>query len=189
MDGVTHDVGKWDMMIAHPPCTHLAVSGARWFHAKREDGRQRLAIEFFCKLMCTDIPVVVVENPVGIMSGDYVRKWFPDLVDKYGLPYDVKQIVQPFQFGERARKTTCLYGHGWEPLVPTEIVDAGEVLGGGYSVGASANYARDENGKILAWNDPRTAKIRSKSFPGIAKAMAEQWGGDVRQGEQHEPEG
>jgi len=63
------------------------------------------------------------------------------------------------------------------PLVPTNIVDPGEIVKGGFSVGASLNYARDENGKILSWNDPRTAKIRSKTFPGIARAMAEQWAG------------
>ena len=86
------------------------------------------------------------------------------------------QIVQPYWFGEHARKSTCLWLKNLPPLIAAKIVDPGEILPGGYSVGASANHATDGNGKILRWNDPRTAKARSKTFPGIAKAMAEQWG-------------
>lgn len=108
-----------------------------------------------------DIPKICVENPVGKMSS-YFRK--PDC------------IIQPYEFGHNARKKTCLWLKGLPALYPTNIVDAGEILPGGYSVGASADCAKDERGKILSWNDPRTAKIRSKTFPGIAKAMAEQWG-------------
>ena len=108
-----------------------------------------------------DIPRVCVENPVGYMSTHY-RK--PDC------------IVQPYEFGHPARKKTCLWLKNLPPLIPTDVVSPGEILSGGYSVGASANYAMDENGKILRWNDPRTAKARSKTFPGIAKAMAQQWG-------------
>lgn len=85
--------------------------------------------------------------------------------------------IQPYEFGHHARKKTCLWLKGLPVLQPTNIVDAGEIMPGGYSVGANADCARDETGKILPWNDPRTAKIRSKTFPGIAKAMAEQWGG------------
>lgn len=77
--------------------------------------------------------------------------------------------------------TTILWLKGLPALRPTNIVDAGDILPGGYSVGASANYAKDETGKIMRWNDPRTAKARSKTFPGIARAMAEQWGGDIRE--------
>lgn len=108
-----------------------------------------------------DCQRIAVENPVCIMSSAW-RK--PD------------QIIQPFMFGEHARKTTCLWLKGLPKLMPTDIVDPGEIVGKGFSVGASLDMARDENGKILSWNDPRTAKIRSKTFPGIAKAMAEQWG-------------
>jgi hypothetical protein len=76
----------------------------------------------------------------------------------------------------KAEKTTCLWLKNLPLLMPTDVVSPGEILHGGYSVGASANYATDENGKILRWNDPLTAKARSKTFPGIAEAMAEQWG-------------
>lgn len=178
MDGAEHEIsGTWDLLIAHPPCTHLAVSGARYFEKKREDGRQREAIEFFCQFLLADCPRIVVENPVCIIGGHYIQKHFPDLAEKYRLPRKPSQIIQPYQFGHRARKTTCLWFVGDIPqLVPTDIVDPGEILDGGYSVGASANFAKDENGKIIPWGDPRTAKIRSKTFPGIARAMAEQWG-------------
>jgi len=153
---------KWDMIIAFPPCTDLAVSGARHFAKKRADGRQQRSIEFFMQFVNADCLRVAIENPIGIMSSHY-RK--PD------------QIIQPYQFGDHARKSTCLWLKGLPKLEPTNVVDPGEIVRGGYSVGASLNYARDENGKILPWNDPRTAKARSKTFPGIAKAMAEQWGG------------
>lgn len=168
---------RWDMIIAFPPCTHLAVSGARRFEKKRADGRQRDAIEFFCQFLMADCERIAVENPVGIISGDYVQKWFPDLAEKYGLPKKPSQIIQPYEHGDHARKTTCLWLKGLPLLMPTNIVDPGEIVGNGFSVGASLDTARDENGKIIAWNDPRTARIRSKTFPGIARAMAEQWAG------------
>lgn len=177
-DGEEHWIeGRWDMIIAFPPCTHLAVSGARHFEKKREDGRQREGIEFFCQFLAADCDKIAIENPVGIISGDYIPKWFPDLAEKYGLPKKPTQIIQPYEFGEHARKTTCLWLKGLPCLVPTNIVDMGKIVGKGYSVEASANMARDENGKILKWNDPRTSKIRSKTFSGIAKAMSEQWAG------------
>lgn len=153
--------GRWDLIIAHPPCTHLAVSGARHFAEKQKDGRQQKAIVFFMQLALAYCDKVAVENPVCIMSSAW-RK--PD------------QIIQPYWFGDHARKSTCLWLKGLPPLVPTNMVDPGAIYGKGFSVSASLNYARDENGKILSWNDPRTAVIRSKTFPGIARAMAEQWG-------------
>ena len=163
MDGISHVIpGKWDLIIAHPPCTDLAVSGARWFAEKQKDGRQQKAIVFFMQMALAECSRVAVENPVCIMSSAW-RK--PD------------QIIQPWWFGEHARKTTCLWLKGLLPLESTDVVDQGEIVKGGFSVGASLNYARDENGKIIPWNDPRTAKARSKTFPGIARAMAEQWGG------------
>lgn len=177
-DGELHSVpDKWDMILAFPPCTHLAVSGARHFEKKREDGRQREGIEFFCKFLEADCDSVAIENPVCIISGGYIPKWFPDLAERYGLPKKPTQKIQPYEFGDRARKTTCLWLKGLKPLKPTNIVDCGEIERG-YSVGASSTFARDENGKIISWNDPRTGVIRSKTFPGIAKAMAEQWAGD-----------
>lgn len=153
--------GKWDLIIAHPPCTDLAVSGARHFAAKQKDGRQQKSIVFFMEMALANCDRIAVENPVCIMSSAW-RK--PD------------QIIQPYQFGHHARKTTCLWLKGLPPLEPTEIVDPGEIYKGGFSVGASLNYAVDENGKILPWNDPRTAKARSRTFTGIGRAMAEQWG-------------
>jgi len=169
---------KWDMIIAFPPCTHLAVSGASWFEKKRADGRQREAIEFFCKFLYADCEKIAVENPVNIISGDYVREWFPDLADKYHLPIKPTQAIQPYWFGHEAQKTTCLWLKGLPRLKPTKITDRGEMKGKGHSIGASAWAAYDEAGKVIAWNDPRTAIIRSKTFPGVAKAMAEQWAGN-----------
>lgn len=153
--------GKWDLLIAHPPCTDLAVSGARHFAVKQKDGRQQKSIVFFMQMALANCEKVAVENPVCIMSSAW-RK--PD------------QIIQPYQFGHHARKTTCLWLKGLPKLEPTDVVDPGEIYKGGFSVGASLNYAVDENGKILSWNDPRTAKARSRTFTGIARAMGEQWG-------------
>lgn len=172
MDGQLHDIGRWDLLIAHPPCTYLTVSGNRYFNVDKygDKARERLlarldAARFFLAFALSDIPKIAVENPVGVMSTLF-RK--PD------------QIIQPYFFGDNARKTTCLWLKGLHQLEPTNAVSPGQILEGGYSVNASANYAIDENGKILRWSDPRTAKERSKTFPGIAEAMAEQWGGDIR---------
>jgi site-specific DNA-cytosine methylase len=169
MDGEKHTIdGKWDLLIAHPPCTYLTVSGNRWFNVERygEKAIKRLndrqeAYEFFMSFVAADCDKIAIENPIGYMSSHY-RK--PD------------QTIQPYQFGHHARKATCLWLKNLPKLNYTKVVDPGEILEGGYSVGASANYAIDENGKIIPWNDPRTAKARSKTFPGIARAMAEQWG-------------
>lgn len=148
MDGQTHDVDSWDLLIAHPPCTYLTVTGNRWFNIERYGEKAVMrwqlradAAKFFMSFINSDVPKIAVENPVGYMS-TYYRK--PDC------------IIQPYEFGHHARKKTCLWLKGLPSLQPTNIVDAG---------------------KILRWNDPRTAKARSKTFPGIAKAMAEQWGG------------
>lgn len=168
MDGKTHDIGKWDLLIAHPPCTYLAVSGNRWFNIARygEKAQQRIAAraaaaKFFMGFATANVDKIAIENPVGYMSTHY-RK--PDC------------IIEPYEFGHKARKKTCLWLKNLPPLSPTNIVDQGTILPGGYSVGAHAYYATDENGKVLRWNDPRTQKSRSKTFPGIAAAMAEQWG-------------
>ena len=167
-DGQKHFVDKWDLLIAHPPCTYLTVTGNRWFNVDKygDKARKRIveredAAAFFMAFINAPVEKIAVENPVGYMSSHF-RK--PDC------------IIQPFQFGEHARKGTCLWLKNLQPLTPTKIVDPGEILPGGYSVGASANFATDANGKILRWNDPRTQKSRSKTFPGIAAAMAEQWG-------------
>lgn len=166
MDGQTHEVGKWDLLIAHPPCTYLTVSGNRWFSPKygdkaalRADLRIKAA-EFFMAFMNADIEKIAVENPVGYMSTHY-RK--PDC------------IIQPWQFGHNARKKTCLWLKNLPGLNPTNVVSPGNILPGGFSEGASANYAK-KDGKSLRWCDSETKRIRSKTFPGIAAAMAEQWG-------------
>jgi len=132
----------WDMMLAFPPCTHLAVSGARWFAEKRKDGRQQKGIDFFMRLAEAPIDRIAIENPVGIMSSHY-RK--PD------------QIIQPWQFGHGETKATCLWLNGLPELEPTNIVSG-------------------RNQRI--WKmapGPNRAKERSKTFKGIAEAMATQW--------------
>ena len=155
-------MGEWDMMIGFPPCTHLAVSGARYFEQKRKDGRQHEGISFFLSLANCGIEKIALENPVGIMSTEY-RK--PD------------QIIQPFQFGDKAQKSTCLWLKNLPLLTPTNIVDKGEfyITPGGKKMAAWNCNPVDENGKSLGYNTDAIKKLRSKTFPGIAKAMAEQW--------------
>lgn len=142
---------EWDLMIAHPPCTHLAVSGARWFKDKVEE--QREALEFVQKLMDAAIDKIAIENPVSVISSR-IRK--PD------------QIIQPWQFGHEATKTTCLWLKGLPLLIPTSIVSRGErhITKSGKSLPAWYN---------LPPSDTRW-KERSKTFSGIADAMADQWG-------------
>lgn len=148
MDGEMHGtIYKWDMIIAFPPCTHLAVSGARWFPQKRKDGRQQQGIQFFLLFTRLDCPKVAIENPVGIMSTCY-RK--PD------------QIIQPWQFGHGETKATCLWLKGLPPLEPTNIVSG-----------------REERIHRMA-PGPERAKLRSKTYPGVARAMAEQWAGECK---------
>ena len=140
----------WDLMIAFPPCTHLAVSGAKHFAKKRADGRQQQGIDFFLQVVNANIPKIVVENPVGIMSTLF-RK--PD------------QIIQPWQFGDTAQKTTCLWLKDMPPLKHTNIVDKGEF------------YTAPSGKRLPKWySDNKSAKARSKTFQGIADAMAQQWG-------------
>jgi hypothetical protein len=147
--------GCWDLMIAHPPCTDLAVSGAAWFKEKRMDGRQAASISFFMKLIKADIPMIAVENPVCIMSSLY-RK--PD------------QIIQPYMFGHMETKATCLWLKGLPALKPTDDVKL-------------KTMALPEKERMrLHYLPPSTDrwKERSKTFQGIADAMANQWGGDLQ---------
>jgi len=132
----------WDMMIAHPPCTHLAVSGARWFKDKRDE--QAAALNFVRALMKAEIDKICIENPVSIISSK-IRK--PD------------QIIQPWMFGHGEVKATCLWLKNLQKLVPTNIV-----------TGREARVHR-----MPPSQDRR--RERSRTFPGIAEAMAEQWGG------------
>lgn len=177
-DDVLKHLDGWDMIIAFPPCTDLAVSGARHFEKKREDGRQRKSIEFFCQFLELPCKYVSIENPINIISGDYIKKWFPDIAEKYDLPRKPTQIIQPYQFGHPVSKKTCLWLKGLPLLEPTNVVEPEIIHSKGKSGGYSGPlwYVTDENGKIISWNDPRTAIVRSKTFPGVAKAMAEQWG-------------
>ena len=135
----------WDLLIAHPPCTHLSVSGSRHFQAKRMDGRQQSAASFFMQIVrrSAHIPMVAIENPVCVMSSLW-RK--PD------------QIIQPWQFGHGETKATCLWLRGLLPLRPTNIVE-----------GREARIHR------MPPSSDRW-KERSKTYQGIAEAMASQWG-------------
>lgn len=172
-DGITHTItGKWDMILAFPPCTHLAVSGARHFQKKREDGRQRDAIEFFVEFLKADCDRIAIENPIGIISGDYIKQWFPDLVDKYNLPVKQSQIIQPYEFGHNAKKSTCLWLKGLPLLEPTQVVEP-ELVSYQCKNGKTATFSKDYcNG----FKNNERAKSRSKTYKGIAVAMANQWG-------------
>ena len=134
--------GGWDLLIAFPPCTHLAVSGARWFKNKMTE--QDAALSFIRVLMAWPCPRIAIENPIGIISSK-IRK--PD------------QIIQPWQFGHGEVKATCLWLKGLPPLCPTDIVD-----------GRRPRVHHEPP-------SPERWKNRSRTLPGIAKAMAEQWGG------------
>jgi hypothetical protein len=152
----------WDMVIAFPPCTDLAVSGAAWFKEKQADGRQQRSIDFFLAFTKLDhVPMVAIENPVGIMSRIY-RK--PD------------QIIQPYEYGDDASKKTCLWLKGLPQLKPTRKVE-GKV------------YVNKDGKKVVRWanqcinygheKSPPSAtrgKFRSKTFNGIADAIVNQWG-------------
>jgi len=136
------NICNWDIGIFFPPCTHLAVSGARHFKEKIKDGRQQQAIDFFMAIVNCNIPKIAIENPIGIMS----NKWRKS-----------DQIIQPWQFGHGETKATCLWLKGLPKLIPTNIVEGREQR---------------------IWKIPPSknrSKLRSKTFPGIAKAMAEQW--------------
>ncbi len=151
----------WDAVIAFPPCTHLAVSGAKHFAKKRADGRQQEGIDFFMLFTKLKCPRVAIENPVGIMSSIY-RK--PD------------QIIQPYQHGDPFTKTTCLWLKGLPLLRHTNVVDKGErhVTKSGKSLPKWYNDA-------LNLPPAQRAIVRNKTFQGIANAMAQQWGTDEAQ--------
>ena len=137
------ELSDFDLLIAFPPCTHLAVSGARWFPEKRADGRQQAALDFVRRLMDAPVDRIALENPVSIISSA-IRK--PD------------QTIQPWQHGHGETKRTCLWLKNLPLLVPSNIVDGREQR---------------------VWKLPPTAdrwKLRSATFPGIAAAMADQWG-------------
>lgn len=157
---------EWDMILAFPPCTFLTVTGNRWFNVERYGEKaikrhqdRRDAIEFFMAIANSKCEKIAIENPVGIMSSEW-RK--PD------------QIINPYQFGDAFEKKTCLWLKGLPKLESTNVVEP-------------PPRARFESGKSMptwyadAWKLPKEerAKLRSKTFPGIAKAMAEQWAGKL----------
>ena len=158
----------WDLVVAFPPCAHLAVSGAKHFAAKRADGRQQQGIDFFSLFTRLDhVPRVAIENPVGIMS----RLWRkPD------------QIIQPWQFGHEAQKSTCLWLKGLPPLRPTAIVGRGAfyVSPRGKRLPAWYGDAVGASGRKIAYGSAEMKAVRSRTFPGIAAAMAAQWTNEER---------
>lgn len=154
---------KWDMVLAFPPCTHLAVSGAAWFKEKQRDGRQYMGIGFFLQFTALDhIPMVAIENPIGIMS-NYYRK--PD------------QIIQPWQFGDPYEKSTCLWLKNLPKLKPI-TTEKPEMEYFDYVDKRTGKAKREQKWYMDALKLPpnERAMVRSKTFPGIAQAMADQWG-------------
>jgi hypothetical protein len=162
---------NWDAMIAFPPCTHLAISGAPHFAKKREDGRQKEGIDFFMKIVNAPMKHIAIENPIGIMSKVYKQP---------------TQKIQPYYFGDKAQKTTCL----WLKNLPLLYHNNAPNL-------FDDNVTHTDKGEFFEWIDSKTgqlkrqpkwyadafklkpderSKVRSKTFPGIAQAMAEQWG-------------
>jgi site-specific DNA-cytosine methylase len=151
----------WDMLIAFPPCTHLAVSGARHFEQKIKDGRQQQGIDFFMEMINAPIDKICVENPIGIMS------------TKYRKP---SQIIQPWMFGDKAQKSTCLWLKNLPLLVPTNIVEKGEFI---EFISKKGVKKRQPKWYFDALKNSKNAsersRLRSKTFKGIAKAMATQF--------------
>ena len=145
---------KWDMIIAFPPCTHLAISGAKWFPEKIADGRQKSAIDFVEAIWDADCPKIAIENPVGVLSTK----------SKLGK---ATQYIQPYWFGERQRKKTGLWLKGLPKLVPTDMVDISKVS------------EKELNKLYLLAPSPTRALERSKTFKNVALAMATQWQGVV----------
>ena len=177
-DGVEHEIkGKWDMIIAFPPCTHLAVSGARHFEKKRADGRQREGIEFFCKFLNADCEKIVIENPVGIISGNYIKTHYPELCEEFRLPRKPTQIIQPWMFGDVFNKKTCFWIKGVKPLVPV-FTEAPKELEFVEWVDKTGKKKRQPKWyyNALKLSPEERAKERRKTFEGVALAMAEQWG-------------
>ena len=167
---------KWDMIIAFPPCTHLAVSGARHFEQKRRDGRQQAAIDFFGLFLTADCPKIAIENPIGIISGYYIPTHFPDLALKYELPRKPTQIIQPWMFGNKASKATCLWLKGLPKLIPSETKKPEFE----YWVSPDGSRRMEKwmyETRCVTTKGGKRAMLASKTFPGIAKAMAEQWAG------------
>jgi hypothetical protein len=164
VDGENHSIeGKWDLLISHPPCTFLTVTGNRWFNVEKygEKALKRIqdredAVKFFMAFVNADCDKIAIENPVGVMSTRYRKP---------------NQIIQPWMFGDPFEKKTCLWFKGLPNLTPTNVVDPPERIKFDSGKTMPAWYAD-------AWklSKEERSKLRSKTFPGFAKAMAEQWG-------------
>lgn len=168
-------VDRWDIMIAHPPCTFLAVSGAQWYYHPADKGLpiekrrphpkypnrakdREEAVRFFLKLAEADIPFIAIENPIGIMNTRY-RK--------------ADQIVQPYHFGDSASKKTCLWLKNLPPLEYTEVVDPGEFI----EFKSGRRIAKWYSDGLTKTKTAKERQVwRSKTFPGFARAIADQWG-------------
>lgn len=174
MDGALHAIaGAWDMLIAHPPCTYLTVAGNRWFNAERYGDKavirhknREAAKKFFMAFVNAECPRITIENPIGIMSTVWRKS---------------DQIVHPYMFGDPERKATCLWLKGVQPLVPTNVVEPRIIV---YKNGKGTDSPWHM--ETLCQRAEERAKMRSKTFPGIARAMAEQWAGDAREEEKRE---
>lgn len=160
MDGQVHGVGKWDLLIAHPPCTFLSKAGGNRLRVNGEIQSERYekgleAAEFFCSFLNADVPRIAVENPVPLKI--------------FGLP-PYSQIIHPWMFGDEYLKMTCLWLKNLPPLFATDIVvPIGKWV-------ASTDHRKSKKDDAWAKSGKRSQKNRSKTFPGIAKAMSEQWG-------------
>ena len=166
MDGKEHQIdGEWDLLIAHPPCTYLTVTGNRWFNVEKygEKAVQRAkkreeAIDFFMKFANCRCRKKVIENPIGVISTAY-RK--PD------------QIIHPYMFGDPERKSTCLWLYGVQKLTATNVVEPVVIK---YKNGKGSDSPWHMN--TIGLSREERSKARSKTFEGIAKAMADQWGAE-----------
>lgn len=161
MDGKTHDIGRWDLLIAHPPCTYLSKAGGSRLRINGEIQQERFgkgveAKRFFIRLYDAPIGKIAVENPVPLKI--------------FGLPR-YSQIVQPYMFGEPFMKTTCLWLRGLPPLKATDTVQPTEKWV------AASDHRKEKRKDRWSASGRRSSKERSKTFLGIAEAMAEQWGG------------
>jgi hypothetical protein len=156
---------NWDAMIAFPPCTHLAVSGAAWFEQKRKDGRQQEGIDFFLQIANVPIKKIAIENPIGIMSKIFRKP---------------NQIIQPYYFGDEAQKTTCLWLKNLPPLYHNAKAnlfdnDVTHVGKGEFITHKSGKTKPKWFADAFKLSPKERSKERSKTFLGIAEAMANQW--------------
>lgn len=166
MDGAKHDIGRWDMIIAHPPCTYLTVTANRWYDTEKygDSARERLkerykAIVFFMHFALANCDKIAIENPVGIMGTAF---------------RSADQVIQPWQFGHPTVKKTCLWLKGLPKLKPTDIVNVDKSDVYEYTT-KNGKIKHDSRLRSKCTNDERSC-YRSKTFPGIARAFAEQWG-------------